>query len=256
MADKHGDWVWYELMTPDAEGAERFYAPLLGWTVEGDVRYREVGTREGKVGGLVALTPEMIAAGAKPGWIGYVNAADVDQAVTSVEHGGGRALMPPRDLPGVGRFAMLADPAGAPFYIMTPEPGGEADATSAAFAAERPMPGHVAWNELATTDVAEAFHFYGTRFGWVKDGEMDMGPNGTYYFIRHGAVTGGMAPVMPGHEPRWTFYFRVASIPAAVDAVEASGGRVIMGPHPIPGGDHIVVGVDPQGASFALVGEG
>ncbi len=30
--------------------------------------------------------------------------------------------MPPTDIQGVGRIAMVADPQGAPFYIMTPQP--------------------------------------------------------------------------------------------------------------------------------------
>ncbi len=247
-----GDWLWYELMTPDADGAARFYSALLGWTVGNQPEYREITTTTGHVGGILPLSPDMIAHGARPAWVGYVKVADVDAAVTSVADGGGRTLMPARDMPGVGRFAMVTDPAGAPFYVMTPT--GGATETSKAFAAEHPIVGHVAWNELAAPDVAAAFHFYGTRFGWLKDGEMEMGPAGTYYFIRHGVRTGGIAPVMPGQHPGWTFYFRVASIAVAVPAVTAGGGTVIMGPHPIPGGDHIVIGTDPQGAVFALVG--
>lgn len=35
MADKQGDFVWYELMTSDADAAQAFYEPLLGWTFAG-----------------------------------------------------------------------------------------------------------------------------------------------------------------------------------------------------------------------------
>ncbi len=33
------------------------------------------------------------------------------------------------------------------------------------------------------------------------------------------------------------------------------GGTVSVGPHQVPTGDHIVIGSDPQGATFALVGK-
>ena len=34
MADKHGDFVWYELMTPDPDAAQKFYGGLIGWKFE------------------------------------------------------------------------------------------------------------------------------------------------------------------------------------------------------------------------------
>ncbi len=36
--------------------------------------------------------------------------------------------------------------------------------------------------------------------------------------------------------------------------VVAGGGTIAMGPQEVPGGDHII-GTDPQGAEFALVGK-
>lgn len=55
---------------------------------------------------------------------------------------------------------------------------------------------------------------------------------------------------------QWTFYFTVRDIPAAVERVQTGGGTIAMGPHPVPTGDLIVIGSDPQGARFALVGPG
>ena len=255
MANRHGDWIWYELLTPDADGAAAFYTAVIGWTVGDQPHYREIVASEGHVGGMLPLSADMAAGGAKPGWLGYVKVDDVDKALTSIEQGGGRALMPAQDMPGIGRFALVSDPAGAPFYVMTPRPtAGNPDAVSNAFAADHPAMGHCAWNELWTSDPAAALGFYGTRFGWVEDSQMEMGPSGKYFMIRHGVLTGGIAGVTPGQVPGWTFYFRVPSIAAVVDKVTAHGGTVNMGPHPIPGGDHIILGTDPQGAAFALVG--
>ena len=255
----HGDFIWYELMTTDVAAAASFYSDVVGWQVGDQPEYREIQTPHGHVGGILQITEEMTAGGARPAWLGYVQVDDVDKAAVSVEHGGGKLLMPPRDLPEAGRFGLVADPQGAAFYVMKPRPtAGNPDATSNAFAYDRPTDGHCAWNELVTSDPAAALHFYGTRFGWVKDGEMDMGPMGTYHFLRHGerGMTGAVM-AKPPHMPTsaWTYYFRVPDIDAAAATIATRGGRVVHGPQEIPGGDFSMNAVDPQGAMFALVGK-
>jgi predicted enzyme related to lactoylglutathione lyase len=47
----------------------------------------------------------------------------------------------------------------------------------------------------------------------------------------------------------------VPSIAAAKAAAEQGGGSIRVGPMEVPGGDHILIGNDPQGAEFALVGK-
>lgn len=255
MANKHGDFIWYELLTGDADAAQAFYGKVLDWSFadsgQSQVDYRIVNAGEHSVGGMMTITPEMAEHGARPTWLGYIAVDDVDRAVESVEHGGGKAMMPGMDVPNVGRIAMVADPQGAPFYMMKPAGEGE----SLAFAHDRPRVGHCAWNELITSDQADAWHFYGVRFGWVKDGEMPIGDMGSYDFIRHGGVIGaimkGTAEMGP---PHWNFYHRVADIDAAKAAIEAGGGQVTNGPVEIPGGDFALNGIDPQGAHFGLVG--
>ena len=271
MTNHHGDFIWYELMTTDADAATKFYEAILPWHIapseQADIDYRRIDASEGAVGGLLDLTPDMTAGGARPVWLGYVLVDDVDKAVTSVEQGGGAVHLPARDIPGIGRFAMVADPQGAPFYVMKPiPPADDPNSESLAFSYDCPRPGHCAWNELTTSDPAAALHFYGQRFGWVKDGEMDMGPIGKYEFLRHaGRAPDGSPPghgmlgaVMhkPPHIPvsGWNFYFRVPDIDVAAAAVAAGGGQVLHGPQEIPGGDFSMNGMDPQGAMFALVG--
>ncbi|MET0240487.1 MAG: VOC family protein [Sphingobium sp.] len=261
MANQHGDYIWYELLTSDADAATAFYGKVVGWTVADSgtpgMDYRIINMGENSVGGLMAITPEMSGHGARPTWLGYVQVDDVDKAVTSIEHGGGTVTMPAMDIPTVGRIAMVADPQGAPFYIMKPATD---EGTSLAFAYDVPRVGHCAWNELTTSDQAAAWHFYGTRFGWTKDGEMDMGPEmGTYDFIRHHGDTGGVIGAIMGGAPqwgppRWTQYFRVPDIDAAKAVIEAEGGSITNGPMEIPGGDYAMNAVDPQGVSFGLVG--
>ena len=88
-----------------------------------------------------------------------------------------------------------------------------------------------------------------------------MGELGEYRFFAHHGTTIG-AVYHAQHEgfgakqsTGWRYYIRVPSITAAADAVRTQGGSVDMGPHEVPGGDWIIVGKDPQGAEFALVGK-
>jgi predicted enzyme related to lactoylglutathione lyase len=168
---------------------------------------------------------------------------------------GGRIMMQPWDQPGVGRLAMVADPQGAPFYLIDPEPpADQPDAVSNVFSVDQPQ--HVRWNELATTDSVAAIAFYSRHFGWRQDGDMDMGEFGKYQFLHHGdTMIGAVMPRMPQMPvSAWTFYIGVDDIDRAHEAVRSGGGQVLQEPIEIPGGEYSITGLDPQGASFGLVG--
>ena len=85
---------------------------------------------------------------------------------------------------------------------------------------------------------------------------MAMGEMGDYQFLDLGGKTFGavMKAVADGPPPAWAFYFRVPDIDAATDRAKAKGANIMHGPAEVPGGDFIIVGADPQGATFALVG--
>ena len=256
-----GAFIWYELMTTDADAAGRFYSAVVpGWRLgermPGDVDYRGIERSDGgNAGGVLQLDDSMRTQGARPTWLGYINVDDVDDSVRSIEQAGGKALMPAFDVPNVGRIAMVSDPQGAPFYVMTPiPPEGTEDKRSDVFSPDAEQ--RVSWNELSTSDPVAARKFYTGQFGWSADEFMDMGEMGEYRFIeRDGTRIGALCGVMPGQAPQWRYYIRVPSIAASADAVRAGGGTVAMGPHEVPGGDHIIIGIDPHGAAFALVGK-
>lgn len=186
----------------------------------------------------------------QPGWLGYIGVDDVDTAIAAIEHAGGTVWMPATDIPDVGRVALISDPQGVPIYLMR----GAREESSGAFSEH--LPGHCGWNELATDDLVGALTFYAGQFGWEDAGVMDMGPMGGYHFLAHtGRNIGAMMQRAEGMPPaRWAFYFRVASIAAAAERIVAGGGQVVMGPHALATGDRIVIGVDPQGIAFHLVG--
>jgi uncharacterized protein len=254
-----GAFIWYELMTPDPEAAKTFYEAVVGWSFGEAVPeyggYRMINRSDGgQAGGVLPLTEEMQQHGAHPIWLGYINVADVDRALQSIEQAGGKTLMPANDIPNVGRIAMVTDPQGAPFYVMKPiPPAGSADAESDVFSPSAQQ--RCGWNELSTTDHAGARNFYGTQFGWGSDEFMDMGEYGEYRFLdRNGTRIGAIAGAMPGKQPKWRYYFRVPSISAAKQAAESNAGTITNGPHQVPTGEYIIIGTDAQGAEFALVG--
>lgn len=260
-ANPPGSFIWYELITPDPGAAKAFYDRVVGWAVDvdqvaPDVDYRMIKRADGgNAGGVLTLTQDMREHGAKPMWMGYVGVDDVDAAMAAVEARGGKALMPAWDAPGVGRLAMSADPQGNPMYLMKPlPPAGDANQSSDVFSPDAEQ--RVAWNELSTADPGAARAFYGELFGWTSDDFMPMGEMGEYRFLdHHGVRFGALCGVMPGGSAAWRYYIRVPSIAAAVEAVKAGGGSVAVGPHEVPGGDHIIIGNDPLGAEFALVGK-
>lgn len=259
MTNPHGSFIWYELMSPDPDGSKAFYDAVVGWTIgdpmPGPVDYRIIGRADGgNAGGVLKLDAAMIEHGAKPTWVGYVGVDDVDAAVAAATAAGGSVIMPAWDAAGIGRIAMIRDPQGNPIYLMRPTPPpGDEDKTSDVFSEREP--GHVSWNELGTSDPAAARSFYGDLFGWNSDQFMPMGEMGEYRFWYHGETRlGAVCGLMPGSSGGWRYYLRVPSIARSVGAVNAAGGTISMGPYEVPGGDHIIIGKDPQGAEFALVG--
>jgi len=262
MGSPLGSFIWYELMTTDPEGAAAFYGAVIGWKIQshsdpvaGGIDYRMIVRDDGGMaGGVLRLAPDMLAAGARPAWLPYIYTPDVDAEIAAIEAEGGKVQMPATDLP-VGRIAMVADPQGVPIYLMNPvPPPGQPDATSDVF--DENTPQRVRWNELASPDQAGSMTFYTEHFGFEFNDSMPMGEMGDYCFIHHhGKRLGAIMQRQDAEQPaQWLIYFGVLSIAAAKDAIERSGGQVLTGPHEVPGGDWIVVGLDPQGATFGLVG--
>ena len=254
MVNPQGDFIWYELLTTDANAAADFYSAVVGWQskrADGSERdYRIFGIRGEDVAGLMAIQADGDCAGMRPGWLGYIGVKDVDAIAAEVARDGGAQHVPPTDIPGVGRFAMVADPQGVVFYIMR----GAVDGTSTSFAPTKP--GHCHWNELTTTDQASALAFYTGLFGWEKGDAMPMGDMGDYRFIvHHGETIGAMMNQMAdGPPPAWNFYFGVEDIDVAARSVSGNGGAIHYGPAEVPGGSFIIVASDPQGVMFGLVG--
>lgn len=116
-----GAFSWSELMTSDPEAALAFYKKLLGWDSDkmemsaGAYHVLKIG--DVAVGGVMKTPPE--AGPMPPAWGCYVTVADVDATAAQVPGLGGKVFVPPMDIPGVGRFAVIADPQGAVLNLIT-----------------------------------------------------------------------------------------------------------------------------------------
>lgn len=256
MATTHGHPVWFELATTagDLPAAGAFYSRVLGWNVsdsgmEGFTYH--LGVSDGDmVAGLMEIPPAM--AGMPPNWTLYFGVDDADAAAAAITAAGGQVYKEPADVPGTGRFAVVGDPQGTPFGIMQlekMEDGGETRAF------DQTKAGHGNWTELMTSDLKAGFDFYAKLFGWTAGDAIDMGEMGTYQLFRHdGADIGGMMARADGQPPAWLSYFGVNGVNPAIQRIKDAGGTVQHGPQAVPGGAHIAIATDPQGAWFAVVG--
>ncbi len=247
MSDKHiGEWVWRDLMTPDAAKAKDFYLKLFPeWRIEdvpmGDFTYYKIFVGDAAIGGMVQEP------GIPPHWIAYVSVEDCDASVAQAESLGGKCCVPGFEVPDVGKFAVMNDPQGAvfkPFQLAKPKEGGN-DTTSV---------GVFCWSELQTSDSAAAAEYYSKLFNWTIT-EHDMGEYGIYRLFHVGEKEiGGVMDIMPGVEarPHWVSYVNVEDVDASMARVLELGGSQLVPPGDIPDTGRYAIAADPSGAPFAL----
>ena len=253
MATPTGKFVWYEYMGEDRKAAADFYSHVVGWTAKDagmpGVPYEIVSVGDTMVAGMMEIPAEAKAMGARPSWMGYIWVEDVDAALPKLKAAGGKVFKEPADIPGVGRFAVVADPYGGAFMLFRDHGGTPPPPPPPG------TPGLVGWHELHADDGAKALDFYCDFFGWKKTRDFDMGPMGVYHMFDTGQGEQGGIMTRTPQTPMsfWLYYVNVDAADAAAERIKAKGGQIINGPHEVPGGQWIVQGLDPQGAMFALV---
>ena len=118
---QHGEFSWCELLTTDVEAAKVFYAKLFGWDTEDmsmpGMTYTVVKAGNKGIGGIMTVPKE--AQGMPPMWGAYVTVDDVDLTAKTAVQLGAKLLVPPTDIPTVGRFCVIQDPQGAVINAIT-----------------------------------------------------------------------------------------------------------------------------------------
>ncbi|GGO84623.1 VOC family protein [Wenjunlia tyrosinilytica] len=246
-----GTPCWVDLIVPDQPAALDFYHQLFGWT--GEIGPPEYGgyavcSLKGKpVAGIMAR-PQAPEDQAVPtaAWTTYLASADADGTARSVTDNGGVVLMPPTEVPAMGRMLIAADPAGAAFGVWQ----------ALEFFGSRVVnePGSLVWSELNTTDPEAAAAFYPRAIG-IGVAPMEGIP-GYHGLDVNGRVVGGMQQIgddfPPGTPPHWLPYFSVGGTDATVDTLVKAGGGTIRPAFDMPAGRMAVVH-DQQGAVFAII---
>jgi predicted enzyme related to lactoylglutathione lyase len=122
IVNEPNSFSWGELATNDVAAAKTFYTAVFSWKHDtyGDENaggYTESKLGDRSVAGIMARPPGM-PAGAPNSWAVYFSVEDTDKAVARVSELGGSTLAPPMDIE-PGRFAVVSDPTGAIFDVMT-----------------------------------------------------------------------------------------------------------------------------------------
>jgi len=116
-----GALCWSELTTRDTKAAEAFYTRLFGWTAThsapgAGMAYTEFSTQAQSLAGMMAM-PAQMPPGVAPYWMPYFQVTDCDASAAKAGELGATVIVPPRDIPSTGRFAILKDPQGAMFAV-------------------------------------------------------------------------------------------------------------------------------------------
>jgi predicted enzyme related to lactoylglutathione lyase len=108
--------VHFEIGSKDAGRSRRFYDELFDWDIELDQQgYGSVKPQDGAgIGGGIMTAPP----GVPPYVTIYVDVDDLEKALERAETLGGHRVTPPMPIPGVGSFAMMADPDGNVIGLM------------------------------------------------------------------------------------------------------------------------------------------
>lgn len=249
-AIRNGTLSWADLTTSDIDDARRFYTDLFDWELErqstemGDYYVARIGDRD--VGGMMAQSADM--AGAPAMWTAFFLVDSMDDTIARIGRAGGTVLADPFPIPGGAEVAVIADPTGAMFALISGGPEPDAPYLSM-------VPGAVSWLELMTRDTARAERFYNEVFDW----KAVAAPAGdiTYTVFQLGADNvAGMLDRTPGLgadvPDSWSIYFTAAECAAVERRVIELGGAVLKPTAQTPMGPFAVL-ADRQGAVFQVM---
>jgi len=247
-----GSFCWPELATPDSPKAKDFYAGLFGWTPV-DVpsaggTYTLLQMRGLDVAALRTLSEPEKVQGVPSHFLTYVSTASTDASAAKAKELGGKILMGPFDVEGIGRMAVVMDTGGVVFALW--EARGH---IGARIVGENNA---LCWTELVTRDADCAKEFYGGLFGWTFKASQSS-PMEYIEIHREGQGIGGILP-MKGKwwgdvPPHWMPYFLVPDCEEAVAMAGELGGGAAVPTTEIPHVGKFAVLRDDQGAHFSVL---
>jgi predicted enzyme related to lactoylglutathione lyase len=251
-AERHaGKIVWADLVTPDLTAAEHFYGGLFGWTFQqvhnGKTDYAVALIAGRPVGGLLQR-PVPAGEHRQSAWLTFISVGDVDVARRTALSHGAKSVSEPKSYSGRGRQAVLSDPEGAVFAVLTSASGDPPD-----YLAE---PGEWIWSALLTRNPGQSAGFYQALFGYdVFDAPGDDGAE--HLVFSSDDYARASANTLPGgsarRHPHWLNFIRVTDAVQAADKAVSLGGRMLVEPHDDRHGGKSAVVADPAGAPIGLM---
>jgi uncharacterized protein len=115
VRDESNALCWNELQARDVDAAKKFYAPLFDWRLKEAPEYTEFHVGPNAVGGML---PSQAPPQVPSYWMPYFAVDDCDAAAGQAQSLGANVVVPPTDVPNVGRFAAMFDPQGAVFAVI------------------------------------------------------------------------------------------------------------------------------------------
>jgi predicted enzyme related to lactoylglutathione lyase len=113
---------WFELHTRDYDASVQFYKDVFGWDAHTmsdtpEFRYTTLGEGESALAGIMDSTG-FLPEGVPAHWAVYLRVADTDAAAKTAVELGGTLITPAEDTP-YGRIAMVSDPTGGHFRLVS-----------------------------------------------------------------------------------------------------------------------------------------
>src|SRR3954451_11301393 len=123
LVNEPGTLTWRQLHTRDQNGAAAFLEAVFGWSRGDFAGMPMLSVGERGIASMIDMpagTPDQVPAY----WMAIFAVADTDATVAKARDLGGQVFAEPFDIPEVGRFAVLADPQGVAFGVITAPPEG------------------------------------------------------------------------------------------------------------------------------------
>ncbi|MYR07973.1 hypothetical protein GTV32_17455 [Gordonia sp. SID5947] len=244
-----GDFCFAELSSSDQEGSISFYSNLFGWERRDDpigdgVVFSDMFVDGRQVCEITPQDPAARAAGERPQWNCYIAVDSADDSASRATHFGGTVAVSPRDVPGAGRLAVIADPQGASFRVW--------EARGHIGASLLDHPGAIAWYSLGSPDPAGVADFYRGLFGWELTTSDHSGE--THVDIRNNdRLQGCIRSVASDQDSGWIVSFGTAQLDSTLQRARQLGGDCRTDPTSTSRGGwaHLT---DAQGTRFDLLG--
>lgn len=256
MAFKQGDPMWVELNSHVFEESTKFYSELLGWEFQdtgADFGHYNIITLNGeRIGGAMnsLMTPNGLTDTPQTPttWTVYLKADNIIASVDAAQQSGATVILPPMKVGSMGKMAIIADGAGAPFGLWEYGEGFNGSVVNQGV-------GTPAWFEVMTTNLDAAVPTYkalGWKLSWMDDSLVRYGMNATGEEQATASICDASSFLPEGTPSFWRTYFTVANTDASVEKIKGLGGSLVDGPAETPYGRLATV-AGPEGAHFQIV---